>query len=184
MTEDSAIRIDLHSTEDVHFTHNIRLIRQDSTTDRHIQVWGVRKNEQSLPSIHSSMGACPLELTSPVNPGSLPPLSVAPVPWRENPSVFSGRINPEGSWFTISHDLQQPGFRGSYRPLYSVRLLALKPTNFGLSPVPYLGNVVARVNCSERTLSDHQCHLKTSSSLFSISNSIFVKPFSENISVE
>jgi hypothetical protein len=40
-----------------------------------------------------------------------------------------------------------------------MRLPALKQTNFGLSHVPYWGNVVARVNCSERTLSDHECLL-------------------------
>jgi hypothetical protein len=80
MTEDSTIRIDLRSVEDVHFTHNIRLIRWDSTTDRHTQVCVVRTIEKSLPSIHSSTSACPVELTSPANPGSLPPLSVDPLP--------------------------------------------------------------------------------------------------------
>jgi hypothetical protein len=49
---------------------------------------------------------------------------------------------------------------GSSRPLYSARLPALRQINFGLSPVLYQGNVVARVNFSERTPSDHQCHLK------------------------
>jgi hypothetical protein len=66
-----------------------------------------------------------------------------------------------------------------HEPLYSMRLPALKQTNFGLSPVPYRGNVVARVNCSERTLSDHQCHLKTTNSfILHLLKTIF-----ENISV-
>jgi hypothetical protein len=75
--------------------------------------------------------------------------------------VSSGRINPEGSRLTIAHTLAATRIPGSSKPLHSVRLPALKQINFELSPVPYRGNVVARVNCSERTLSDHQCLLKT-----------------------
>jgi hypothetical protein len=78
--------------------------------------------------------------------------------------VSSGRINPEGSRFTIAHTLAATRIPGSYKPVYSVRLPALKQINFELSPVPYRGNVVARINCFEQTLSDHQCLLKTTNS--------------------
>jgi hypothetical protein len=61
--------------------------------------------------------------------------------------VSSGRINPEGSRFTIAHTLAETRIPRSYKPLYSVRFPALKQINFELSPVPYRGNVVARVKC-------------------------------------
>jgi hypothetical protein len=41
-------------------------------------------------------------------------------------------------------------FSRYHESLYSMRLPALRQTNFKLGPVPYRGNVVARVNCSER----------------------------------
>jgi hypothetical protein len=92
--------------------------------------------------------------------------------------VSSGRINPEGSRFTIAHTLAATQISGSYKPLYSVRLPALRQINFELSPVPYRGNVVAQINCSERTLSDHQCLLKTTNSfILHESSSLFQKPF-------
>jgi hypothetical protein len=91
--------------------------------------------------------------------------SVTPAPRWENPSVFR--------WLRICRDMYCPILGDNpdsrvmctilsryHEPLYSTRLPALKQTNFGLSPIPYQGNVVAQVNCSERTLSDHQCHLK------------------------
>jgi hypothetical protein len=77
ISEDSAIRIVLHSVEVVHFTHTIRQIRQDTTTDRH-----------SLPSIHLNMGAYPVEYTSLANPGHLPLPNVVPVPRREKPKCL------------------------------------------------------------------------------------------------
>jgi hypothetical protein len=92
--------------------------------------------------------------------------------------VSSGQINPEGSRFTIAHTLAATRIPGSYKPLYSVRLPTLKQINFELSPVPYRGNVVARINCSERTLSDHQCLLKTTISFILHGSSPLVqKPF-------
>jgi hypothetical protein len=92
-----------------------------------------------------------MELTSPANPGSLPPSSRVYLQCHGGRTqVSSGRINPEGSRFTISHTLAATRIPGSYKPLYSVRLPALKQINFKLSPVPYWGNVVARVNYSER----------------------------------
>jgi hypothetical protein len=91
MTEDSAIRIELHSAEVVHFTHTIRYIRWDSTTDCHTQVCGVRIIDHSLPSIHLNMGAYPVEYTSPANPSRLPLPSIVPVPQREKPKCFPDR---------------------------------------------------------------------------------------------
>jgi hypothetical protein len=44
----------------------------------------------------------------------------------------------------------QPGFWGLTDPYIVVRLPALKQTDFKLGPVPYPGNVAARVNCFER----------------------------------
>jgi hypothetical protein len=59
-----------------------------STTGCHTQVYGVRIIKESFPSTYLSTGAYPVELTFPANPGSLPLLSVAPLPRRDNPSVF------------------------------------------------------------------------------------------------
>jgi hypothetical protein len=110
--------------------------------------------------------------------------SVTPAPRRENPSVFRRLwicrdmycpifgVNPD-SGLTCTILLRY------HEPLYSTRLPALRQTNFGLSPVPYRGNVVAWVNCSERTLSDHQCHLKTTNSfLLHLLKNHFWKHFS------
>jgi hypothetical protein len=79
--------------------------------------------------------------------------SVTPAPWRESPSVFR--------WLGICRDMYCPilgdnpdsgvactMFSRYHEPLYSMRLPALKQTNFQLGPVPYRGNVVAQVNCS------------------------------------
>jgi hypothetical protein len=95
--------------------------------------------------------------------------SVTLAPRRENPSVFRRLGICRSNVLTLNR--RQPRFRGvvyhfpgTTNPYIIVRLPALKQTNFRLSPVPYRGNVVARVNYSERTLSDHQCHLKTTNS--------------------
>jgi hypothetical protein len=83
---------------------------------------------------------------------------------------------------------QQPGFRGvayhfpgTTNRYIVVRLPALKQINFGLSPVPYRGNVVARVNCSGGYLVITNFIWKPptalSSMLISISPNPFLKTF-------
>jgi hypothetical protein len=115
-----------------------------------------------------------MEYTSPGNPGRLHPSSVVPVPWREKPKCL-----PDSSLLVgLLHycaPLATTRILGSYKPLYSARLPALRQIDFGLSGVPYWGNVVARVNCSERTLSDHQCHLKNHQLLYPPWSSPFVQ---------
>jgi hypothetical protein len=152
MTEDSAIRVDLHSAQVVHFTHTIRILLVWASSlhsilchDKH----PIRAFHSSTSVRVSTLWSLPLRHAPTVYLSSS---SVTLAPWRENPSVFR--------WLGICcctvlpHARGQPGFRGSvyqlpryHKPLYSMRFPALKQTNFRLSPVPYQGNVVARVNC-------------------------------------
>jgi hypothetical protein len=65
-----------------------------------------------------------------------------------------------------------------------MRLPALKQKNFGLSPIPYRGDVVARVNCSSGYLVITNVILKPPTPLASMIISICPKTIFENISVE
>jgi hypothetical protein len=123
----------LHSAEVVHFTHTIRLIHRDTTTDRHTQVCGVWIIDRSPPSIFLSTGAYPVEFTSPARPDSTS-FRVSLRRHGGRTQVSSGRINPEGSRFTIAHKLAATRILESFKPLYSMRLPPLKHIDFRLSP--------------------------------------------------
>jgi hypothetical protein len=117
--------------------------------------------------------------------------SVTPAPQRENTSVF--RRLGICRCTVLPHARGQPRFRGSvyqlpryHKPLYSMRFPKLKQTNFRLSPVPYQGNAVARVNCSSGYLVITNVHYKNppaSNSRIFIPHLIFKTHF-ENSSME
>jgi hypothetical protein len=152
MTEDSTIRIDLHSAEVVHLTHTIRILIVWASSPHSI----LCHDKHPIRAFHSST------LVQVSTLWSLPPrhalavylssLSITPVPWRVNPSVFRRLGICRCTVLTLNR--RQPGFRcivyhfpGTANPYIVMRIPTLKQTNFRLSPVPYQGNVVARVNC-------------------------------------
>jgi hypothetical protein len=99
--------------------------------------------------------------------------------------VSSSRINPStdpDSLLPIY--LQQSRFQGTAYPYIVVRCLVPKEINYELSPVPYQGNVVARVKLVWRTLIRNAFFLNPPSPFSSIylhlSKTSFLKTFHWN----
>jgi hypothetical protein len=113
-------------------------------------------DNRSKSSIHLPYYGClPCGFYLPGMPRQYLLQSVTPAPRRENPSVFRRLGICRDMYCPILGDNPDSGvactiFSRYHEPLYSMRLPALKQTNFKLGLVPYRGNVVARVNCSER----------------------------------
>jgi hypothetical protein len=148
MTEDSAVRIVLHYAEVVHFIHTIRILTMWASSphsslchDKHL----VRPFR--LPTLVQvpTLWCIPPRQTLAVY---LRILSLTPVPRRENPSVFQMSSLLAGLLHYFP-TLATSRILGLDDPYIVMRLPILKSTNYGLSLVPYQGNVVARVNCSE-----------------------------------
>jgi hypothetical protein len=148
VTEDSAIRIDLHSTEVVHFTY----------TNRIPIVWATSPHSSLCHDKHLIRAFHSSTLVRVPTLWSLPPRhapavylsssSVTLAPRWENPSVFRRLEICHCTVLTLIR--RQPGFKGvayhfsgTMNPYIVMRLPALMQTNLGLSPVPYQGNVVA-----------------------------------------
>jgi hypothetical protein len=116
--------------------------------------------------------------------------SVTPAPQRENPSVFRRLGICCDMYCPILRDNLDSGvmctiFSRYREPLYSTRLPALRQTNFKLGLVPYRGNVVARVNCSERLQRNTNAFfIKPPTPSSFMSNFICPKTTFGNISVE
>jgi hypothetical protein len=117
------------------------------------------------------------------------PQSVTPAPRRENPSVFRRLGICRDMYCPILGGNPDSGvtctiFSRCHEPLYSMRLPTLKQTNFKQGPIPYRGNVVARVNCSGGYLMITNVIWKPPTPLSSMIISICPKTIFENISVE
>jgi hypothetical protein len=177
MTEDSAILIDLHSAEVVHFTHTIRILIMWASSLHN----KLCHDKHPIRAFHSSTLVWPSTLWSlPPRPApTVPPyLEHTPTPRRENPRDFW--------WLRIcrctmlTHIWHQPGFRGvayhflgTANPNIVMRLPALRQINFELSPVPYQGNVAAQDKLVWQTFIHNAPFHKSTSSFFSIFQNIF-----------
>jgi hypothetical protein len=93
-------------------------------------------NRSKPPSISLSTGAYPMEFTSPARPGSTS-FRASPRRHGGRTQVSFGRINPKGSRFTIAHKLAATRIPESCKPLYSMRLPALRANRLQTKPVPY-----------------------------------------------
>jgi hypothetical protein len=178
MTEDSAIQIDLQSIEVVHFTHTICIPIVWASSPHS----SLCHNKYPIRAFHSStlVRVPTLWSTSRHAPAVyLSSSSVTLAPRRENTSVFRMGSLLAGPLHCCPA-LATTQIPGSYKPLCSVRLPALKQTNFRISPVPYQGNVVARDKLVWRTLIHNALFHKSSSSFSPFSRTCF----RENISVE
>jgi hypothetical protein len=68
MTEDAYIRIDLHSTEAVYFTHKIWYIRREQPRIATRKICGFQIIKQNLLLAYPSIGTYPMELFLPIKP--------------------------------------------------------------------------------------------------------------------
>jgi hypothetical protein len=174
MTKDSAISIDIHSTEVVHFTHTIWILT----------VWASSPHRILCHDKHPLKAFCLPTLVHVLTLWSIPPRQTPTVyllissvtlgPRRENPSVFRmGSLLAGPLHFCLP--LATTRIPGLDDPYIVIRLPILKSKNYRLSPILYQGNVVAREKLVWQTLIRNAFFLNPSSPFY-LFNSIFLKP--------
>jgi hypothetical protein len=101
-------------------------------------------DNQTEPSIYLPQYGClPCGVNLPVKPWQPTSIECSSSATARETQVSSGRVAYWQARHTIAHHFATIRIPGSYKPPYSARLPALRQINFGLSPVPYRGNVAA-----------------------------------------
>jgi hypothetical protein len=120
-----------------------------------------------------------VEFTSLARPGSLPQF----VECNSGATVGEPKCLPAAQdmpLYCVDPHYASTRIPGSYGPLYCVRLPALKQTDFGLSPVPHRGNVVAHKELVWRKLIHNAIFIYPSPPFLHFPRHNFLKTFQWN----